>query len=112
MRDHLVIAAQLVRAAKRNDTNEVTRLEKKWYENADELAKFLSRINPNWSESEIKTMMHEHLALTEKEAIAILKNEWEQSINLFSKIEHQAFMMANTYIKGLVAQFPDKFKRE
>jgi hypothetical protein len=112
MREHLVIAVELVRAAKRGDTEEVARLEKEWYRNADEIARFLSEINPHWSEEEIKRMMHEHLALTENEAVAILNNRWEESIDLFSKIEHQAYMMANTYIEGLVAQFPDRFIRE
>jgi hypothetical protein len=112
MREHLVIAIDLVRAAKRGDTAEVARLEKEWYKNADEIAKFLANINPHWSEEEIKRMMHEHLALTENEAVAILNNKWEESIDLFSKIEHQAYMMANTYIEGLIAQFPDRFIRE
>jgi hypothetical protein len=112
MREHLVIAAELVRAAKRGDTEEVTRLEREWYRNADEIARFLSEINPHWKEEEIREMMHEHLALTENEAVAILNNRWEESIDLFCKIEHQAFMMANTYIEGLVAQFPNRFIRE
>jgi hypothetical protein len=112
MREHLVIAVELVRAAKRGDADEVARLEKEWYRNADEIAKFLSEINPHWSEEEIREMMHEHLALTENEAVAILNNRWEESIDLFSKIEHQAYMMANTYIEGLIAQFPDRFIRK
>jgi hypothetical protein len=112
MREHLVIAVELVRAAKRGDTVEVARLEREWYANADEIARFLSEINPHWKEEEIRKMMHEHLALTENEAVAILNNRWEESINLFSKIEHQAYMMANTYIEGLIAQFPNRFIRE
>jgi hypothetical protein len=112
MRQHLVIAAELVMAAKRGDTAEVARLEKEWYANADEIAKFLASINPHWSEEEIRAMMHEHLALTEQEAVAVLNNRWEESIDLFSKIEHQAYMMANTYIEGLVAQFPGLFRSE
>jgi hypothetical protein len=112
MREHLVIAVELVRAAKRGDTEEVARLEREWYRNADEIARFLSEINPHWKEEEIRNMMHEHLALTENEAVAILNNRWEESVDLFSKIEHQAYMMANAYIEGLIAQFPNRFIRE
>ncbi len=49
---HLTIAAQLVKAAVANDSNAAAQYEKEWYANADDIAEFLSRINPNWSKQE------------------------------------------------------------
>ncbi|RKN85616.1 hypothetical protein [Paenibacillus ginsengarvi] len=51
MREHLVLAAQLVKAAKAGNSQAAAEIEKKWYANADELAAFLSSINPYWSKS-------------------------------------------------------------
>src|SRR5689334_12914009 len=71
-KSHLVIAAQLVKAAKAGDNKAAANAEKNWYANADEIAAFLGRINPFWSEKDWKTMLHEHLALTKSEAVAML----------------------------------------
>jgi hypothetical protein len=109
IKDHLSIAADLVVAAKKQDNNAVSNIEKKWYKNADDIANFLNFINPFWNKNKIRDMMYKHLALTKDEAVAILKNEYEKGITLFEKIENQALMMADDYTQGFIKQFPNKF---
>lgn len=108
--EHLVIAAQLVAAAKAGDNNGAEDAEKRWYENADEIATFLGSINPYWSEENWKSMLHEHLALTKSEAIEMLNKNYEKSIAIYDDIEKQALMMADVMIKGIIRQFPCRFK--
>lgn len=59
-KSHLVIAAELVKAAKTGNNQAVANAEKRWYANADEIANFLGRINPYWSQQDWQTMLHEH----------------------------------------------------
>ena len=73
-KSHLVIAAQLVKAAKAGDNKGSADAEKRWYANADEIALFLSRINPYWSQENWKTMLYEHLRMTKSETVNILTN--------------------------------------
>jgi hypothetical protein len=108
-RSHLVIAAQLVKAAKAGDNKAAADAEKSWYANADEIAAFLGSINPYWSEEDWKTMLHEHLALTKSEAVDILTKNYEEGISIFDKIEKQALEMADVMTYGIVKQFPNKF---
>jgi len=102
--DHLVLAAQLVKAAKASDPKAAD-IEKRWYANADEIARFLASINPYWSYESWRTMMFEHLRLTKAEAVAMLSKDYAGSIDLFDKIELQALAMADMMSNGLILQF-------
>lgn len=109
LREHLLIAADMVNALKRKDNSAVNLIEKKLFKNADDIADFLSRINPYWEKEDIRKMMYEHLNLLKSEAVATLSNKYEEAISLFEKIEKQIFMMSDVFIEGILRQFPNKF---
>lgn len=102
---HLVIAAQLVKAAKAGYKDEAAAAKKSWYKNADEIAVFLNKINPYWSDQNWKTMLYEHLKMTKSEAVDILTNNYEQSIKDYDEIEKQALKMADVMAEGIVKKF-------
>lgn len=106
---HLVIASEIVSAAKEGDNQKAAEAEKRWYENADQIASFLSTINPFWSKDEWRKMLFEHLELTKTEAVDLITKKYADSITVFDEIESQALMMADMMQNGLVLQFPEKF---
>jgi hypothetical protein len=110
IREHLLIAAEIVKAAKAGNQKAVADAERRWYANGEEIAEFLSRINPFISRDEFQEMFFEHLALTTKEALFILQNKFQSSIAVFDKIEAQALQMADTITNAIVKQFPRKFQ--
>lgn len=103
--DHLVIAAELVKAAKAGNSKAVEDAEKRWYENAEKIVCFLNRINPNWSVKRMKNMWFTHLALTKEEAVTMLNKDYAKSIETFNKIEKEALMMADEFSNGIICQF-------
>lgn len=109
--EHLLTAAALVEAAKAGNNTAAAAAEKKWYENADEIAAFESSINPNWNETARKAMWYDHLKLTKAEAVARLTGNYAEDIADFDQIETQAIMMADSLADGIVEQFPDKFAK-
>lgn len=111
LKGHLVIAAQLVKAAKAGDNKSAAEAEKKWYENADELAALLGYINPYWSKESWRTMLHEHLALVKAEAVAMLTKDYAAGVKIYDTIEKQALGMADMMAAGIIKQFPNKFIR-
>lgn len=108
--EHLLTAAALVGAAKAGNATAAAAAEKKWYENADEIAAFESSINPHWNKTTQMAMWHEHLRLTKGEAVARLTMNYAADIDAFDQIEAQANMMADSWADGIVSQFPDKFR--
>lgn len=109
LKDHLVIASEIVKAAKNGDENAVRNAEKRWYENADEIAVLFSSINPYWSKEEWQRMLYRHLQLVKAEALDILNKNYEQGIVTYDEIEKQALEMADMMTQGIVKQFPNKF---
>ena len=69
IKEHLVIAAQLVAAATKGDTATAEAKERDWYRNADDIAQFLHTINPYLSMEAVQKMFYMHLALTKNEAV-------------------------------------------
>lgn len=105
VKDHLVIAAQLVKATKAGETTKAAEIEKKWYEDANDIAVFQSRINPYWSYNEMQAMWFENLALLKEEVVARIKKDYAADIAIYDKIEQQALMMADAFTDGIVKQF-------
>jgi hypothetical protein len=108
-RTHILGAVALLKAAKTGNTTGAAAAEKQWYENADQIATFLSSANPNWPVQDSKTMLHNHLALTKSEAVARLTGNYTADIAAFDKIHRQAMMMSDELADGIIKQFPNKF---
>ncbi|MFS1516248.1 glycosyltransferase [Bacillus sp. SCS-151] len=107
--EHIEIAGEIIDAAKREDKEALEESTKEWYRNADDLAVFLSKANPNWKEEELKESLYEHLKLTADEVVSRLKKDWESDIAAFDAGEKHIIMLADVLAKGIIKQFPDQF---
>ncbi|MDF2564585.1 MAG: hypothetical protein K0Q53_980 [Massilibacillus sp.] len=104
IKEHLLIAAELISAAKSNDQSLAENAEARWYHNADEIVCFLNHINPNWTKQSMQSMWYKHLALTKEEAVAHLKKEYRKDILIFDQIEKEALLMADSFSNGIIKQ--------
>ncbi|MGM9635764.1 MAG: acetylglutamate kinase [Candidatus Avispirillum sp.] len=102
--EHLLIAADLVNAAKKGEAESIDEIRRKWYDNADEIACFLSGLNRYWDESEWQSMLYSHLEMTEEEAVLRLQGDYEADIKTFERIEAEALQMADYMFCGIVRQ--------
>jgi hypothetical protein len=110
LRDHILTAADLITAAKANDADKLAATKDKWYANADAIADFLAKANPNnWPAAEMRQMMHDHLDITLTEAVDHLKGDYAADIADYDKVHTQILKMADMLTDGIVAQFPEQF---
>jgi hypothetical protein len=111
LKDHILIAADLIAGAKGGDTARSNRASARWNSNADAIAEFLSGANPKrWSLSEMKSMMHEHLSATTAEVVARLTGDWEGGIRAYDKVHNQILGMADMLSDGMISQFRTRFR--
>ena len=110
LRDHILIAADVVKAAMAGNAAELDAANKKWYANADDIAMFLSGANPNWTRASLKDMLDKHLEYTTQEVVSRLKKDWAADIEAYDKGHVHMLMFADMLTHGILKQFPDKFK--
>ena len=94
---------------KNKDNLKAQELDKKWHQNADEIAEFLSSINPYYNRQELQQMLYEHLALTTEEVKARLRGDYKTDIEAFDRVEKEALKMASYFTRGIWEQFRNMF---
>jgi hypothetical protein len=110
LKDHILIAASIVGAAKAGDNAKVTAENKRWHDNATDLAKFLHGANPKqWPEATLQSALFTHLDQTLSEASNQLKGNYAASMKDYDEAMNHMLMVADTLTNGIVAQFPAKF---
>ena len=110
LREHIELAGKVLDAAKNKDSKSLENNNKLWYENADKIADFLSAANPNYSNKELKAMLHKHLQFVTDQVVARLNKDWKADITAYDKGEDHMIHFADIISDGLIKQFPDKFK--
>ena len=111
LHDHITIAVELLKAAKDGDTTAFDHAKTRWYQNANDVADFLSAANPkNWARADMRQMMKVHLDQTLAEASDELTGHYGKSVRKYDRIEHHMLMMADELSAGIVAKFPNKFR--
>jgi hypothetical protein len=110
LREHILIAADLIAVARKGDQEAVATEQARWNTNADQIAMLLSKANPRyWKLGPMKAMMRSHLRLTTDEVVARLQKDWAADVRAYDRIHLQILHMADMLSDGLVEQFPARF---
>lgn len=109
LKEHILIAVDLVAAAKAGRQETFDAHDARWSANAEAIADFLARANPNWPKQEVVDLLNLHLKLTKDEAVARLNSDWAADVKAFDDIFNEIMVLADAIHDGLAAQFPDRF---
>jgi hypothetical protein len=111
LRQHIVIAADVVAAAKAGDATKLADAQSRWEQNADDIAQVLNSVNPrHWKLAKMEAELRLHLKLTTEEAVARLRRNWDADVAAYDKIHRHALHFADLLSTGLVKQFPSRFR--
>lgn len=109
LKDHILIAVDIVDAARKGDAARKDEAVRRWTSNADEIAGFLSGANPgNWPLADMKKMMRDHLDLTTAELLARLQKDWAADVAAYDRVHDEILRMADMLSDGIIRQFPEK----
>jgi hypothetical protein len=111
LRRHILIAADLIAAAKAGDQERLAAEQARWAKNADDIAAVLASVNPRFFKlSVLKAEMAMHLKLTTEEAVARLQGRWAADVAAYDRIHRHILHMSDYLSDGLVKQFPKRFR--
>jgi hypothetical protein len=110
LKEHIMIAVDLVAAAKSGDQAEFAKHDARWTANAGEIAKFLAGANPNWPEQDVLDLLKLHLKLTKDETVARITGDYAADTKAFDDIFNEIMVLADALNDGIAAQFPEKFR--
>ena len=109
-RSHILIAADLIAAAKHGDQAGVAQ-RGPWEQNADEIAATLNSVNPRfWKLAALKEELHMHLKLTTDEVVARLQADWTADVAAYDAVHAHMLHLSDLLSDGLIKQFPKRFK--
>jgi phage terminase Nu1 subunit (DNA packaging protein) len=111
LRDHILVATEVVTAAKAGDKKSLADAQAKWSANGRQIAAFLNGANPNWPRKTLEEMLQKHLDLTTGEVVGRLNKDWAADIQAYDAGHTHMLMFADTLTDGIAKQFPGKFKK-
>ncbi|NLY70413.1 MAG: hypothetical protein GX076_01810, partial [Clostridiales bacterium] len=103
--EHLLLAAAMIKGIINGNTIEAEKSRIEWYKNADEIAKFLSQINPYWTRNEWQNAFYIHLEQIEELVDYLINQSYNAVVLITDEIERHALDMAEMMWEGLIKQF-------
>jgi hypothetical protein len=111
LRAHILIAAEVIAAAKSGDSAKLADAQARWVANADQIAAVLHSVNRRyWKLGTMKAEMHRHLDLTTQEAVARLQGDWAGDVAAYDKVHRHILHMSDMLSQGITKQFPARFR--
>src|ERR671924_849706 len=111
LRRHILIAAEVIAAAKLGNSAKLADAQARWAKNGNDIAAVLASVNPRyWRLGVMKAELRMHLKLTTEEAVARLQGKWNADVAAYDKIHRHALHLSDLLSEGLIKQFPRRFR--
>jgi len=111
LRRHILIAADVIAAAKAGDEAKLADAQARWRTNANDIAALLANVNPRyWTLARMKSEMSKHLALTTQEVVARLDGRWAADVGAYDRVHRHILHMSDLLADGIVKQLPNRFR--
>jgi len=109
LKQHIMIAVEVVGAAKAGDMKKFGEAYTKWTANADDIAAFLASANPNWPKKDAADLLHLHLQLIKEFVTARMAKNYAEDIKKLDEYFTEGMLIADTLSEGVIKQFPKMF---
>ncbi len=106
--EHIEMAVPVLVAARDGNEAALNTAVEDWYGNASRVGRFLASANPAWKDGE--EMLEHHITSTIAYSVDQLQGNYAKSVQDYNAAEKHMVMLGNQIARGLVRQFPGKFR--
>ena len=99
---YIDLVDSLITAQKAGNTEEVDRITKQLYQNADDIASSIASINPYWDQNEWRTRLYSNLRSTLEESTMFLTEDYARNLDIFSTLMDQSESSSDYFAQGLL----------
>jgi hypothetical protein len=107
---HIIQMQAAISAQKNNDVQGLASSVDQLYQNAGEIALFLSQINPFWAAAQWENLLFTYINMTFQQSTAMLSGDYARDVQIFDRIQYQTLLigdyMANGIIQYLAVKMP------
>lgn len=111
LRDHILISADVVKAANLNDKDRWSELQRKWEANGRNMAAFLASTNPHWNQADLAAMIQTQIDLLGAQVSARVRQDGPADGRAYEEAHTNIMKFADVMSDGIARQFPDRFER-
>lgn len=104
LREHITIAADLLKAIKSGDTSAES-LEGQWAKNAEDISTLLATIAPCYSKDELIETFNTHLILVKYQFIARMDGDYNADVMYFDMGLNHILRISDYLTDGLIGEF-------
>jgi len=104
---YLDLLDDFITAQIEGDTEEIDRITRLLYQNADQRAALISSVNPYWDYTEWRDRLYNNLRITIDESTTLLTKDYARNIDIFSRLLDLAEDTSTYFAQGLYNYFSD-----
>jgi hypothetical protein len=110
LREHVILTADLVRTISEGDIERIPRLRAYWFDNVEQIATYLSTLNPRWNKRQLEDSFTRYLDLTMDEIEGRSIRNWDWDVAAYERVGNHTARLADFLSNGIVKQFPERFR--
>lgn len=103
---------QLIEGMRNNDQEQVNASTVRWYQIADQMARFLSSVNILWDYNQWRFLLYQYIRAKIDELVAISLEDFHREIEMFEIIEDITFIIGSYMARGLISARPVEPRRK
>jgi hypothetical protein len=108
-REHILIEMDLINAVKTGNATAQAAAERRWSQNADQTALFMSSVNPHCDRATAQDFLYRHMATTKDEIMARYTKNATADVQAWDAVHNHMLTMSDTLATGILRQHPEKF---
>lgn len=105
--DHVTATREVIAATMAADNAALEAARTLWYANADDLARFLADLSPEWNYYELWRLFSTYLDHTMDETMARVSGDWDADVAADDAVVRHAQAIADVLADGITAERPD-----